>query len=81
MAFENFKKITLNDMIDYIEKNGTDTDKKEFKIHAYSDKDGNPLEKYNHLNAVRWFCTKYMPDIVPKRKEVKEKVSNRIANW
>ena len=35
MAITNFKTISLDDMIEYIEKNGNDTDKAQFKANAF----------------------------------------------
>lgn len=58
-----YKKITLDNMMDYIEKEHPE-DKAWFKSIAL--KDG----KYQHLHAVREFCEKYMPDIIPEHKEV-----------
>lgn len=77
---ESFKKITLADMAEFIEKNYPDK-KAWFKGVAYSDKSGNPTKKYNHLNAVRAFCAEFAPDLLPKKKEQKEPATKRIANW
>ena len=81
MAFDNYKKITFDDMFNYIEENGTKEDKKEFKKKAFSDKNDKPLKKYNHLNAVRWFCEKYMPDLLPVKKEAEPKITDKLKNW
>ena len=80
MAFDSYKKISFDDMFNYIEENGTKEDKKEFKKQAFSDKNGNPLKKYNHLNAVRWFCKKYMPDLLPVKKEAEPKITDKLKN-
>ena len=77
---ESFKKITLADMADFIEKNYPQ-DKEWFKTIAYQSKDGKPQVKYNHLNAVREFCGRYAPDLLPKAKEKKEPATKRILNW
>lgn len=77
---ENFKKITLDEMCDFIEKNYPD-DKAWFKKVAYEDKEGKPVEKYNHLNAVRQFCEKYAPELLPKKKEPKEPATKRLEKW
>ena len=53
----NFKTIRLDDMIEYIEANGNDTDKAEFKAKAFVN------GKYSHLVAVRYFCGKYFPNL------------------
>ena len=76
---ESYKKITLDAMCDYIEKNYP-SDKKWFKSVAYADKDGNKVKKYNHLNAVRKFCEKYAPELIPEKK-VKAPATKRIENW
>ena len=77
---ESFKKITLDDMCDYIEQNAP-ADKAWFKKAAYSDKEGNPTEKYNHLNAVREFCKRYAPELLPVAKEKKEPATTRLKDW
>lgn len=56
-----YKKITLDKMMAYIEKEHPE-DKKWFKGIAL--KDG----KYQHLHAVREFCKRYMPEIIPEHK-------------
>ena len=47
----DYKKITLDEMLDFIEANYPN-DKAWFKAVAFQDQDGNAVEKYNHLNAV-----------------------------
>jgi hypothetical protein len=76
---ESFKKITLDAMRDYIEENYP-KDKAWFKKVAFEDKEGNKVEKYNHLNAVRKFCEKYAPELLPKA-EPKVPATKRIENW
>ena len=77
---ESYKKITLDNMCDYIEKNYPN-DKKWFKKIAFQDKKGNTTTKYNHLNAVRQFCEKYAPELIPEAKEKKEPATKRLENW
>ncbi len=77
---EDFKKITLDEMLDFIEANHP-KDKAWFKAVAFQDKDGNPTEKYNHLHAVRKFCEKYAPDLIPVAKEKKVPPTIRLKNW
>ena len=74
------KKITLDEMMDYIEKNYPN-DKSWFKEVAFQDKDGNKVDKYNHLNAVRQFCKKYAPELLPKAAEKKPAPTERLKNW
>lgn len=74
MAWD-FKKITLDDMMDYITTNAP-KDKAWFKSVAI-DASG----KYQHLIAVRAFCAKYMPEIIPVAKEKVPNKSDKLANW
>lgn len=69
-----YKKITLDDMMDYIEKNHPE-DKKWFKGIALSE-----AGKYQHLPAVRAFCEKYMPEIIPEHKEVLTG-ADKLKDW
>ena len=77
---EEYKKITLDEMMDYIEANYPE-DKAWFKKVAFQDKDGNAIKKYNHLVAVREFCTKYAPELLPVAKEKKPSPTKRFENW
>lgn len=77
---DSFKKITLDSMCDFIEKYYPE-DKKWFKKVAFEDKNGNKVEKYNHLNAVRKFCEKYAPELLPIAKEKKAPATKRLADW
>lgn len=73
-----FKKITLDVMCDYIEKNHPE-EKEWFKKVCYQNKKGEPQEKYNHLNAVRKFCEKYFE--LPPAAEPKVPATKRFENW
>ena len=77
---KEFKKITLDDMCDFIEANYPE-DKTWFKRVCYENKDGEVVEKYNHLNAVRKFCERYNKDLIPKAKEKKEPATRRLRDW
>lgn len=77
---ESYKKISLDMMIDYIEAHYPE-DKQWFKKIAYKDKDGNDTGKYNHLNAVRKFCERYAPELIPVAKEKKVPPTERLKNW
>lgn len=77
---DSFKKITLDDMCDFIEKNYPE-EKAWFKEVAYKDKEGKPVAKYNHLNAVREFCKKFAPELLPVAKEKKTPATKRLENW
>ena len=69
-----FKKITFDNMVDYIEQSAPN-DKAWFKELI----DSQP--KYNHLKTVRAFCEKYNPSLIPVAKAPKAKKTDRIANW
>lgn len=75
MAFENYRKISLEDMISYIETDAP-TDKAWFKSVAL-DENG----KYQHLIAVRAFCGKYMPQLLPVKKPAVPNKSDILKNW
>lgn len=70
-----FKKISLDFMIEYIENNAPQ-DKAWFKSVAF-DENG----RYQHLRTVRAFCKKYMPEIIPEAKPKKAPISNKIKDW
>lgn len=75
----NFKKIKLADMMEYIEANDNTAETKAwFKSVAFDEKG-----KYQHLIAVRAFCAKYMPDIIPvaKVKVVPVDAKKQLAEW
>lgn len=74
---ESFKKIKLEEMIEFIDKNYPE-DKEWFKTIAYQDKKGNKIDNYNHLNAVRQFCIKYAPELI---KSKKSSASDLFKNW
>ena len=71
MTIESIRKITAQEMHDYIEKN-CPQDKKWFLSVAF--KDG----KYNHLAAKRAFIEKYAPELI---KEKKAPASKIFADW
>lgn len=75
-----YKKITLDEMMEFIEENYP-KDKGWFKKVAFQDKDGNTTEKYNHLNAVRKFCEKYAPNLIPKAKAKKPSAIEKFEKW
>lgn len=76
----SFKKISLDEMMDFIEANHPN-DKAWFKEVAFQDKDGNKSEKYNHLNAVRQFCKKYAPELIPVAQKKAVPPTERFNNW
>lgn len=74
-AIKDFKHITLDQMKDYIEENGSAKDKKDFKKAAIVN------GKYNHLVAVRWFCARFMPDLIPVGKGKEPNKSDFLKDW
>lgn len=77
---DSFKKITFEEMADFIEKNHPE-DKEWFKKVAFQNKNGEELNKYNHLNAKLRFCERYAPNLIPVAKEKKEPITRRLENW
>lgn len=70
-----FRKIKLDYMTAYIEANAPQ-DKAWFKSIAF-DASG----KYQHLTAVREFCKRYMPQVIPVAKPKKPKASDLLKDW
>lgn len=70
-----FKKIRLQDMTAYIEKNDPNS-KSWFKAVAIDGKG-----KYQHLVAVRAFCNKYAPELIPVKKEPAPNKSDVLKDW
>ena len=79
----DYNKITLGDMVQYIEEKHPE-DKNWFKKSAFvtkESKEGKKTQVYNHLKAKRAFCQKYMPEIIPVAKPKEPKKSDLLANW
>lgn len=82
-AKEGFKKITLDEMMEFIEANYPD-DEEWFESIAFdtiTKEDGTQDTKYNHLKAKKAFCEKYNPDLVPVAAEPKESAKDKFAKW
>jgi len=78
-----YKTLTLEQMIAYIDKNAP-KDKQWFKGVATQkkiDKEGNEYDAYDHFKAREEFCKKYMPDIIPVAKPKKPTKAEILANW
>lgn len=73
-----FNKITLDDMMEYIEANAPD-DKAWFKEVAFDVR--NQKKVYNHMKAVRKFADRYMPEIIPVKKVKEPNKSEKLNNW
>jgi len=84
MQMENFdyKTMILEEMVAYIKKNAPQ-DKEWFLGEAYVYKNTKEGRKkvYNHLKAKKAFCERYMPDIIPVKKEKEPKASEILENW
>lgn len=87
----DYKTLSIEEMVEYIEKNAPQ-DKAWFKKEAYDvvkNKDGNVVKekngkdklKYSHLKAKRAFCKRYMPEIIPEKKEKVVKSDKLLADW
>lgn len=74
-----YKKLTFDEMVKFIEAE-VPADKSWFKEIAFQDKNGNKVDKYNHLNAKLQFCKRYAPELIPERKEKKNK-TDILADW
>ena len=84
-----FKTMLLEEMINFLEKNGTDEDREEFAANCYKkyvrdakknkkyDANGNPIvvetDKLNLMYAKEQFCLKFAPELIPQPKEKEEK--------
>ena len=77
----SFKEITFDEVVDFLEENGTDADKKNFKNACFTNKDGKAVDKLNWLNGKKWFCGEFAPELLPVKKEKEEPKSKRIAEW
>lgn len=79
MEIESMKDLTPEFMIDYINKNAPDF-KEEFKKSALKvNKNGE--ERYNSASARHAFCKKFMPDLLPKKKEKKPTATKLFKEW
>lgn len=88
----DYKKITLEDMKNYIEQNAPQ-DKEWFKsvairpkkVKAKNKKTKEVIEKevitYDHFKAREEFCKRYMPEIIPVAKKKEPNKSDILANW
>lgn len=99
MAWTNYKEITLEDMINFIEENHPEDaewfygiayqlkdgapcyQKDKFTKQLKRDDKGNPIPRYNHLNAKKAFCEKYMPDLLPKKQPPKPKATDLLERF
>jgi hypothetical protein len=80
-----FKSITLEFMMDYIEKNFSgeklQKEKEWFKEEAFKSNGGEIKDKYQHLHAKTEFCKRYeeFNHLTPKPKEPSK--TQKLLNW
>ena len=72
--FESLKKITLNDMVEFL--NDKTKEEQEWFLGEAFDDNG----KYQHLKATRAFCGKYMPELLPNKSN-KTRKSDILLQW
>lgn len=78
MSLENYKTITLEDMMNYIDEYAPEY-KQEFKEAAIIElKTGE--KRYNYMRAKRAFCQKFMPQLLPQSSHKPTK-TEIIMNW
>jgi len=76
-----YKKITFDEVVDFLTEHGTKEEKAAFKKACYTNAKGETTTKLNWLNGKLWFCTNFAPELVPVKKEEKEPKGKRIENW
>lgn len=79
MAFDTFKDITLEDMMKYIDEKAPDF-KAEFKSVALLENKNGDI-RYNSAKAKTAFCSKFMPELLPKKKERKKTKTDILKEW
>ena len=79
MAFDSFKDITLEDMMKYIDEKAPDF-KAEFKSVALLENKNGDV-RYNSAKAKTAFCSKFMPELLPKKKERKKTKTDILKEW
>lgn len=73
-----FNKLKIADLKAYIEANAPQ-DKAEFVANAYRTTDKGK-KAYSHIRAKRWFCARYCPDILPKKKKISAS-DDAFSDW
>ncbi len=79
MAFETYKNITLEDMMNYIDEKAPDF-KSDFKKLALLENKNGDI-RYNSAKAKHAFCEKFMPDLLPKKKAPKKTKTDILNEW
>lgn len=73
-----YKGIKLEEIIDWLDENGSEEDKREFKKAFYTNKDGSANERGNFIRAKKMFFERHNPDYLPTGKS---KIKDRMKNW
>jgi len=76
-----FKKLQFDEVVDFLEANGSAEDKAAFRNACFTNKAGEPTKKLNWLKGKRWFCEKFAKDLIPVAQPKSEPKSKRIENW
>lgn len=79
MAFDTFKDITLQDMMDYIDEKAPDFKDDFKKVALLKNKNGDV--RYNSAKAKTAFCAKFMPELLPKKKAPKKTKTDILKEW
>lgn len=79
MDIKSMKDLTPEVMIQYIEKNAPDF-KEEFKAAALKENKNGEI-RYNSAAARHAFCTKFMPELLPPKKEKKLTATEMFKKW
>jgi hypothetical protein len=76
-----YQKLTFDEVVEFLEANGTAEEKKAFKKACFTNKDGKTVKKLNWLNGKKWFCENFAKELIPVAKPKEELKSKKIMNW
>ncbi len=79
MSLENYKDITLEDMMAYIEENEPEY-KEAFKEAALTEYKPTASKRYNYHKAKKAFCEHFMPELLPTKSKKLTK-TEILMNW
>lgn len=79
MEINTMKDLSLEYMMEYIENEAPDF-KADFKAAALLENEKGEV-KYNSAKAKRAFCAKFMPELLPKKKEPKKTKTQILQEW
>ena len=77
----DYLHLELKEVIKFLQENGTDEERAEFKKQCYTKSDGKKSKKLNWLKGKVWFCEKYIPEIIPEKQEKAPKISDLMKDW